>query len=165
MRRVATLSLASLLMLGSGIIVTAAAESLPMGDWHYDESAMKCDQSQQSMFDGVTLTEHQRQQMRDLMQQVRHGTPSYDVGDMEDMHRLVVAKNFDTSAVKALVSKMVHMQIARRVEIARVCNQMYNLLTPEQKETLDQEHQQYMQKIQQQMSMMNQNAQNFSLSK
>ncbi|MGO1238989.1 MAG: cell-envelope stress modulator CpxP, partial [Hafnia alvei] len=31
------------------------------------------------MFDGVNLTEHQRQQMRDLMQLARHDLPRVDI--------------------------------------------------------------------------------------
>lgn len=31
--------------------------------------------SQSHMFDGISLTEHQRQQMRDLMQRARHDQP------------------------------------------------------------------------------------------
>jgi protein CpxP len=31
--------------------------------------------SQSHMFDGISLTEHQRQQIRDLMQRARHDSP------------------------------------------------------------------------------------------
>jgi protein CpxP len=32
-------------------------------------------QRQSHMFDGISLTEHQRQQLRDLMQRARHDSP------------------------------------------------------------------------------------------
>ena len=62
--------------------------------------------SQSHMFDGISLTEHQRQQMRDLMQRARHDQPPVNVSEMETMHRLVTAENFDESAVRAQAEKM-----------------------------------------------------------
>ncbi len=48
--------------------------------------------AQNHMFDGISLTEHQRRQMRDLMQQARHEQPPVNVSEMETMHRLVTAE-------------------------------------------------------------------------
>ena len=47
---------------------------------------------------------------------------------------------------------MAQQQVKRQVEMARVRNQMYNLLTPQQKSVLDQKHQQRMQQMEQQIS-------------
>ena len=80
--------------------------------------------SQSHMFDGISLTEHQRQQMRDLMQRARHDQPPVNVSEMETMHRLVTAENFDENAVRAQAEKMANEQIARQVEMAKVRNQM-----------------------------------------
>lgn len=106
-----TLSFASLLMLVTGAVMAAennfsdennlSTESNlstenkapELGRCYRDDSAMKREESQQGMFDGVKLTEHQRQQMRDLMRQVRHEQPVYDANDVEIMHRLVTAEN------------------------------------------------------------------------
>ncbi|UAY96171.1 cell-envelope stress modulator CpxP [Dickeya dadantii] len=172
-----TLSFASLLMLVTGTVM-AAENSLPgennlssenkapeLGNCYRDDSAMKREESQQGMFDGVKLTEHQRQQMRDLMRQVRHEQPVYDTNDVEIMHRLVTAEKFDAPAVQAQVARMVQAQIARQVEIARVSNQMYNMLTPEQKSILDQKHEQAMQSVRQQMSTSGSRSQNLELSR
>ena len=60
------------------------------------------------------------------------------------MHRLVTAENFDENAVRAQAEKMAQEQVARQVEMAKVRNQMYNLLTPEQQAVLNQKHQQRM---------------------
>ncbi|MGX5066344.1 cell-envelope stress modulator CpxP, partial [Escherichia coli] len=79
--------------------------------------------SQSHMFDGISLTEHQRQQMRDLMQRARHDQPPVNVSEMETMHRLVTAENFDESAVRAQAEKMAQEQVARQVEMAKVRNQ------------------------------------------
>src|SRR6478609_1326186 len=66
--------------------------------------------AQGHMFDGISLTEHQRQQMRDLMQRARHDQPPVNVSEMETMHRLVTAENFDESAVRAQADKMAQEQ-------------------------------------------------------
>ena len=99
------------------------------------------------MFDGISLTEHQRQQMRDLMQRARHDQPPVNVSEMETMHRLVTAENFDENAVRAQAEKMANEQIARQVEMAKVRNQMYRLLTPEQQAVLNEKHQQRMEQL------------------
>jgi hypothetical protein len=53
------------------------------------------------------------------------------------MHRLVTAENFDESAVRAQAEKMAQEQVARQVEMAKVRNQMFHLLTPEQQAVLN----------------------------
>ena len=103
--------------------------------------------AQGHMFDGISLTEHQRQQMRDLMQQARHEQPPVNVSELETMHRLVTAENFDENAVRAQAEKMANEQIARQVEMAKVRNQMYRLLTPEQQAVLNEKHQQRMEQL------------------
>ncbi|ESN48192.1 MULTISPECIES: cell-envelope stress modulator CpxP [Enterobacter cloacae complex] len=103
--------------------------------------------SQSHMFDGISLTEHQRQQMRDLMQRARHDQPPVNVSEMETMHRLVTAENFDEGAVRAQAEKMAQEQVARQVEMAKVRNQMFHLLTPEQQAVLNTKHQQRMDQL------------------
>jgi len=80
MRRTTLLSLASLLLLGSSIATAADAGGLGMEELTQNDSATKRIPSQQRMFDGVKLTEQQRQQMRDLMQEVRHDMKSRPLG-------------------------------------------------------------------------------------
>lgn len=99
------------------------------------------------MFDGISLTEHQRQQMRDLMQQARHNSAPVNVSEIDAMHRLVTAEKFDERAVRQQAEKMAQEGIQRQVEMARVRNQMYRLLTPEQQAVLNKKHQQHMEKL------------------
>ena len=103
--------------------------------------------SQSHMFDGISLTEQQRQQLRDLMQRARHDRLPVNVSEMETMHRLVTAENFDESAVRAQAEKMAQEQVARQVEMAKVRNQMFHLLTPEQQAVLNTKHQQRMDQL------------------
>lgn len=98
------------------------------------------------MFDGISLTEHQRQQMRDLMQRARHDQPPVNVSEMETMHRLVTAENFDESAVRAQAEKWRRNRLPA-VEMAKVRNQMFHLLTPEQQAVLNTKHQQRMNQL------------------
>jgi protein CpxP len=91
---------------------------------------------QSHMFDGIELTEQQRQQMRDLMQQARHERPALSVQDIETMHDLVIADKFNESAIRQQAEKQVRAQVELQVEMARVRNQMYHLLTPAQQATL-----------------------------
>ncbi len=67
--------------------------------------------------------------------------------ELETMHRLVTAENFDENAVRAQAEKMANEQIARQVEMAKVRNQMYRLLTPEQQAVLNEKHQQRMEQL------------------
>ncbi|WP_100157736.1 cell-envelope stress modulator CpxP [Proteus columbae] len=103
------------------------------------------------MFNGITLTEQQRTQMRDLMRQ--HHQDRYN-GDFrqrhENMHKLVTAEKFDEAAVRAQMQDMDKQAIERHVEMAKVHNQMYQLLTPEQKAQLEKNYQQQMSSFDQQ---------------
>ncbi len=81
------------------------------------------------------------------MQQARHEQPPVNVSEMETMHRLVTAEKFDESVVRAQAEKMAQEQVARQVEMARVRNQMYRLLTPEQQAVLNEKHQQRMEQL------------------
>lgn len=143
MRKVTAAVMASTLALST---VSHAAEVVTGDNWHQGESpAPRTVQSH--MFDGISLTEHQRQQMRDLMQQARHEQAPVNVSEMETMHRLITAENFDETAVRAQAEKMAQAQVSRQVEMARVRNQMYRLLTPEQQAVLNEKHQQRMEQL------------------
>lgn len=133
---------------------TLAGEKTVTEGWHHDDVASRQSDSHYSMFDGVRLTEQQRQQMRDLMSQARLATPRFNISEMERLHTLVIAEHFDEPAVRAQTEKIAQQQVIRQVEMAKVRNQMYNLLTPEQRQILNQNHQQRMAEIQLQMTEM-----------
>ncbi|CNI13178.1 cell-envelope stress modulator CpxP [Yersinia pekkanenii] len=150
--KVSTLIMASMLVLGSSAAFAADKTGATDNSWcHGDGSMMnkKDGRGHNNMFDGVNLTEQQRQQMRDLMRQSRQDQPRVDLADREAMHKLVTADKFDEAAVRAQAEKMSKNQIDRQVEMAKVRNQMFNLLTPEQKAVLNQKHQQRIAQMQQ----------------
>ena len=143
MRNVIAAVMASTLALSA---YSQAAEVVTSVNWlPGDEGGQSGSQSH--MFDGISLTEQQRQQLRDLMQRARHDRLPVNVSEMETMHRLVTAENFDENAVRAQAEKMANEQIARQVEMAKVRNQMYRLLTPEQQAVLNEKHQQRMEQL------------------
>lgn len=152
MQRRMTISLFSLLTFG--VISASAADvdsASPVGR-HHDDTDIRSAVSQRGMFDGVKLTELQRQHMRDLMQQARQDAPVLHLDDIEKMHNLVTAEKFDDAAVRKQITQMMQAQIERQIEMTRVRNQMYNLLTPEQKTILEQRHQQQLDEMRQQIS-------------
>ena len=135
--------------MASTLAVSSLSHAAEVGsgdNWHPGEELTQRS-TQSHMFDGISLTEHQRQQMRDLMQQARHEQPPVNVSELETMHRLVTAENFDENAVRAQAEKMAQEQVARQVEMAKVRNQMYHLLTPEQQAVLNAKHQQRMDQL------------------
>ena len=138
MRNVIAAVMASTLALSAN---SQAAEVVNSVNWTPNDGAAQ-GSHQGHMFDGISLTEYQRQQMRDLMQQARRQQPPVNVSDMETMHKLVTADKFDEIAVRVQAEKMAQEQVARQVEMARVRNQMYRLLTPEQQAVLNDRHQQ-----------------------
>lgn len=152
MSKVAAIVTASILTLSSGVVLADTANVTPVAPSAQDTNMLDKPQERNTMFDGVNLTEQQRQQMRDLMHQARKDLPHINVEQMETMHRLVTAENFDQKAVRAQAEVMAQEQVDRQVEMARIRNQMFNLLTPEQKNVLNQKHEQRMQQMQQQMA-------------
>ena len=82
-------------VMASSLAFSAASQATAdvTGDnWHPSDGLTQRS-SQSNMFDGISLTEHQRQQLRDLMQRARHDQPPVNVNDVETMHDLVTAQN------------------------------------------------------------------------
>ncbi len=149
MCKVAAMIMASMLALSSSVALAESAKSTPADTLAHDGNMLD---RRNTMFDGINLTEQQRQQMRDLMHQARRDGPPINLQEMETMHQLVTAKNFDQAAVRAQAEKIAQEQVNRQVEMARIRNLMFNLLTPEQKQILNQKHEQRMQVLAAQIS-------------
>ncbi|MGQ7790233.1 cell-envelope stress modulator CpxP [Shigella flexneri] len=142
MRIVTAAVMASTLAVSS---LSHAAEVGSGDNWHPGEELTQRS-TQSHMFDGISLTEHQRQQMRDLCN--RPGTNSLllMLANWRAMHRLVTAENFDENAVRAQAEKWRMSKLLVRL-MAKVRNQMYRLLTPEQQAVLNEKHQQRMEQL------------------
>ncbi len=140
-RKVITLIISMLALSSFGVFAVGSNDY-----GHSGSSMMKSEDGSYNLFDGVSLTEQQRQQMRDLMRQARHELPLITVAEMDAMHKLVTADKFDEAGVRAQVEKMAQAEVERQVELAKVRNQMYHLLSPEQKAVLTQKYEQYKQR-------------------
>ncbi|AWQ20739.1 periplasmic repressor CpxP [Pantoea ananatis] len=136
MRKLTAVVIASAMVLCNAS--ARAAEPMAPDDVHHGEftTGSMTQNSQSHMFDGIELTEHQRQQMRDLMQQARHDRPATNIDDIAAMHDLVTADNFNEAAIRSKAEAIARVQVEQQVEMARVRNQMYHLLTPEQQAAL-----------------------------
>ncbi len=152
MQRPITIFLVSLLMMGSVSVSAVDDKGSSVYGGQHDDSTLRNAVSQRGLFDGVKLTELQRQHMRDLMQQARQEMPALPLDDIEKMHDLVIAEKFDEVAVRQQITQMTQVQIERQIEMTRVRNQMYNLLNADQKALLAQQHQQRMSEMRQQLS-------------
>lgn len=95
------------------------------------------------MFNGITLNEKQRQQLRDLMATQRHYHTDNTalMQEREALHKLIIADRFDDQAVRQQLEKRMQRELEQRVEMARIHHELYQLLTPEQKSQLEQIHQ------------------------
>lgn len=124
--------------------VAGSANAATSGEKLHDDGANRTLRQvlQSSMFDGITLTEQQREQMRDLMQQDKYDQSSISINDLKQLHELIIADKFDEVTYEAQAKKIAQADVARQVEMAKVRNQMYHLLTPRQQNILQQRCQQ-----------------------
>ncbi|AYY82559.1 MULTISPECIES: cell-envelope stress modulator CpxP [Proteus] len=175
MRKVAVVALASMFLAAPTVVLAETANTNPPTEQQYNGNyhcgygygmhgdrdyrghrgqrghMMDRNYGESRMFNGITLTEQQRTQMRDLMRQ--HHQDRYNGNYRqrhENMHKLVTAPQFDEAAVRAQIQDMDKQAIERHVEMAKVHNQMYQLLTPEQKAQLEKNYQQRMSDFDQQ---------------
>lgn len=105
------ISLISLLMFGVVNASVADSDSALLPGWHHGDAALRNAISQRGLFDGLKLTEQQRQHLRDLMQQARQDAPVLHLNDIEKMHTLVTAEKFDEAAVRKQISQMMQAQV------------------------------------------------------
>ncbi|MGP1923653.1 MAG: Spy/CpxP family protein refolding chaperone [Arsenophonus sp. NEOnobi-MAG3] len=95
---------------------------------------------------GITLSERQRQDMRDLMASQRQQSFKNKVlqPEREILHNLMTADIFDVAAFRATAEKLAQDIIEQQIQMARIYNQFYKLLTREQKIILEKQHQKHL---------------------
>ena len=93
------------------------------------------------IFSQLDLTATQKQEMKTLRQANRSEYKAQRVenrqamkADQQQLDKLVLASNFDESAVRAVAEKMSQQQVERRVAMLEQRHKMLNILTPEQKQ-------------------------------
>lgn len=101
------------------------------------------------MFKQLKLTDEQKKQMAVLMTQARESMGQQSMG-MEQMNAafgLITTDKFDEAAFRKQAEAMASQRVERQVAMAKIHNQMYNLLTPEQKATVAKHQQERMAKM------------------
>ncbi|MEC6832581.1 CpxP family protein [Photobacterium toruni] len=93
------------------------------------------------LFSQLDLTATQKQEMKILRQANRSEYKAQRVenhkamqADRQQLEKLVLASNFDESAVRAVAEKMSQQQVERRVKMLEQRHKMLSILTPEQKQ-------------------------------
>ncbi|MEA9443822.1 Spy/CpxP family protein refolding chaperone [Candidatus Fukatsuia symbiotica] len=143
MRKLTALIMVSILV--SGYSPVFATHTIVADSWCYGDDAltkMGIDPGYYNMFDMVSLTEHQRMHIRDLVSQTCRNRTGIDRINREKMRQLITTDQFDEVAVRELAEKMSMQLVNRQIEMARVRNKIYSLLTQKQKDLLHQKYSQ-----------------------
>ncbi|MBE8597224.1 Spy/CpxP family protein refolding chaperone [Xenorhabdus sp. BG5] len=154
MRNIAILALASMVVLGTteALAKTADTDHIPevsssaeypycMPPYGYKRDFNHHRDSRYNysyIFGGIALTEQQREQMWNLVKKQHHyEQPLVDVQvEHRKLNALLTAEDFDEAEVRSQLEKIAEKNVDVGVEIARINNQVYQLLTPEQKALL-----------------------------
>lgn len=140
MRHLCAIAISSLFIVSTGF---AQEVETPLKDKIHQPCTMNdslTQRIQSHMFDGIELSESQRQRMRDLTDQFRFRHSTTEIGDLKAMQQLTLSQNFDETAVRNQAQKIADQQVKFQVEMAHVRNQIYGLLTPDQKKQVQQNY-------------------------
>ena len=137
MRKFTALFVASTLALGATSMAFAAdtatttaapAEGKMM--MHHKGPGMH---NEMMMFNGLNLTDAQKQQIRDIMKSQRDQMKRPPLEERRAMHDIIASDSFDKAKAEAQIDKMAEQHKARMLAHMETQNKIYNILTPEQK--------------------------------
>lgn len=107
----------------------------------HHEQTMKGHRGGNNIFSELNLTATQKQEIKTLRQANRSEHKTLRVenhkkmqAERQQLETLVLADNFDSSAVRAVAEKMSRQQVERRVTMLEQRHKMLSILTPEQKQ-------------------------------
>lgn len=107
------------------------------------------------MFEGLKLTDQQREQMKTIAKEFRSEHKKPMMGDhFKDMHKLVASDKFDESAARAQIEANSKERNDMTLERMKMENKMYNVLTPEQKKEFNQNFEKRIEKMEQRHAAM-----------
>ncbi|WP_096387712.1 ATP-independent periplasmic protein-refolding chaperone Spy [Hafnia sp. CBA7124] len=107
------------------------------------------------MFEGLKLTDQQREQMKTIAKEFRSEHKKPMMGEhFKDMHKLVASDKFDESAARAQIEANSKERNDMMLERMKMENKMYNVLTPEQKKEFNQNFEKRIEKMEQRHSVM-----------
>lgn len=148
MGKITTIALASMFMMSSKpVLANDSNNEVNSNDWQIssqcaDQYRVMNDHFRDgytSMLKGITLTEQQRLQLRDLMGNFRRELIKLPNVNNENytLFNLVKSPEFDEVAVRSEIEKEMQNRINYQVEMVKVHHQLYQILTPQQKAALD----------------------------
>lgn len=164
MRKLNMLAVASMFMLGSSVAVAAPHMGQGQGTGqnynHHSVKMTKGDRmhnmgSGMGMFQGLNLTTEQQQKVQVIYHQGQAklaAMPMINTTDRGALHNLITADKFDESLVRKQLEENSKAQIERRVEMAKIHYDMYQVLTPEQKTQAKTNYDSRMANVQQHMN-------------
>lgn len=107
------------------------------------------------MFEGLKLTDQQREQMKTIAKEFRSEHKKPMMGEhFKDMHKLVASDKFDESAARAQIEANNKERNDMMLERMKMENKMYNVLTPEQKKEFNQNFEKRIEKMEQRHAAM-----------
>ncbi|CCJ79133.1 ATP-independent periplasmic protein-refolding chaperone Spy [Cronobacter muytjensii] len=134
MRKLTAIFVASTLALGAANLAHAADAPAP------DASGKPMMQHKgprgphhDMMFQGLNLTDAQKQQIRDIRKAQREKFERPSLEERRAMHELIASDSFDKAKAEAQIDKMEAQHKARMLMHMETQNKIYNVLTPEQK--------------------------------
>ncbi|MFW0765652.1 ATP-independent periplasmic protein-refolding chaperone Spy [Trabulsiella odontotermitis] len=141
MKKMIALFVASTLALGAANLAhaadtTTAPATLPDGKMmmhHKGKPGMHHDM----MFQGLNLTDAQKQQIRDIMKSQRDNMKRPSLDERREMHNLIASDSFDKAKAEAQINKMAEQHKAMMLSRMETQNKIYNILTPDQKKTFN----------------------------
>ncbi|KAF1369367.1 ATP-independent periplasmic protein-refolding chaperone Spy [Yokenella regensburgei] len=136
MKKITALFVASTLALGAANLAHAADTTAPAASsdskpmmMHHKGKGMQHDM----MFQGLNLTDAQKQQVRDIMKSQRENMKRTSVEERRAMHDLIASDSFDKAKAEAQIDKMAAQHKTMMLSRMEAQNKIYNILTPEQK--------------------------------
>ena len=135
MRKLTAIFVASTLALGAANLAHAAdnATSAPTDAKTMQHHKGPRGPHHDIMFQGLNLTDAQKQQIRDIHKAEREKFQRPSIEERRDMHNLIASDSFDRAKAQAQVDKMAEQNKARMLAHIETQNKIYNILTPEQK--------------------------------
>ncbi|QPR27075.1 Spy/CpxP family protein refolding chaperone [Edwardsiella hoshinae] len=178
MRKLTAMILASTLALGVGAANAAETTAAPvangngngngMGMMHHPDMNHQNGMMQKKgnrhggmgMLAGIQLTPEQRQQIRDIRQQFHKAHPMPQMMDnFKQMQQLITSDKFDEAAARAHIEANNKVRNDVAVERMKMEHQIYSLLTPAQKQQVNQNFEKRVQVMMERQGKLNQSQQ------
>ncbi|KAA9002820.1 ATP-independent periplasmic protein-refolding chaperone [Affinibrenneria salicis] len=133
MRKLTAMFVATTLALGAAGLAHAEPADAGKAPEGRTQGMMKHGPRGDMMFKNLNLTDAQKQQIRQIMQDSRKEPRMPSPEDRRALHQLITAGTFDRAQAETLVTKMEEANKARTLAHLEAQSKIYNILTPEQK--------------------------------